>query len=124
MDVAARWGDSVNGGDGLTGKGSVEALRSAIGEACERVGRDPGTIGLTGWSRIAPWDDPRAGLDRRDTIAGPPEAVAERLLEIATAGATDVTCFIRDPDDGREFPLLTERALERFARVLELVRAG
>ena len=124
MDVAARWGDAVNGGDGLTGTASVEALRSAIGEACERVGRDTGTVGLTGWSRIAPWDDPRAGLERRDTIAGSPDAVAQRLLEIGAAGVTDVTCFIGDPDDGREFPLLTERALDRFAAVLELVRAG
>ena len=124
MDVAARWGDAVNGGDGLTGPESVVALRSAIGEACDRVGRDPTTIALTGWSRLAPWDDPRSGLDRRDTIAGSPDSVADRLLEIGAAGVDHVTCFIGDEGDGREFPLLTERSLEAFGRILEAVKAA
>ncbi len=124
MDVAARWGDAVNGGDGLTGPESVVALRAAIGEACERVGRDPSAVALTGWARLAPSADGRLGRDRADTIAGTTAEVADRLLEIGNAGVEHVSCFIGDERDGREFPLLTERSLEAFGRLLEAVKAA
>jgi alkanesulfonate monooxygenase SsuD/methylene tetrahydromethanopterin reductase-like flavin-dependent oxidoreductase (luciferase family) len=124
MDVAARWGDAVNGGDGLTGAASVAALRGSLDEACERVGRDPRAVALTGWSRLAPSMDGRAGRDRSDTISGTPSEVADRLIEIGAAGVEHVTCFIGDEDDRREFPLLTEASLERFAPILAAVQAA
>ena len=119
MAVAARWADAVNGADGLVDRASVATLRASVEEACAVAGRDPATLHLTGWARIAPSPDGRLGADRADTISGTPSAIAERLLEIHDAGLEHLTCFIGDADDEREFPSLTRGALERFARILE-----
>ena len=72
MDVACRWGDAVNANWSLTDRAAVETFRADVTAACERVGRDPAAIALTGWTRLAPSPDGRLEADRADTIAGTP----------------------------------------------------
>lgn len=124
MAVAARWGDAVNGGSALTDAVSVGALRTAVDAACASVGRDPASIALTGWTRLAVSADGRLGRERDDTIAGTVEEVAGRLLEVHRTGVEHLTCFVGDETDERAFPALTRDALERFAAVVEAVRAA
>jgi alkanesulfonate monooxygenase SsuD/methylene tetrahydromethanopterin reductase-like flavin-dependent oxidoreductase (luciferase family) len=124
MAVAARCGDAVNGVDPLTDRSSVDALRTTLESACASVGRDPASIVLTGWARLAPSPDGRLGADRTDTIAGSPEAVAERVVGLHQAGIEHLTCFLGDEADEPAFPVLTRRSLERLAPVLEMVRRG
>jgi alkanesulfonate monooxygenase SsuD/methylene tetrahydromethanopterin reductase-like flavin-dependent oxidoreductase (luciferase family) len=121
MEVAVRWADAVNGADGLTDAASVTALRSAIGQACETVGRDPSTVGVTGWCRIALSTD-GLGADRADAIAGTPAAVADRIAALAEAGVQHLTCFVGDPRDDQAFPALTRGALEALVPVLEALQ--
>jgi alkanesulfonate monooxygenase SsuD/methylene tetrahydromethanopterin reductase-like flavin-dependent oxidoreductase (luciferase family) len=125
MEVAVRWGDAVNGADELTDPASVASLRSAIERACAAAGREPSSVAVTGWSRLAVSDDGRADADRTDTIAGTAEAVAERIASLADAGLEHLTCFIGDPADSHAFPALTDGALDRLNTVLgHLQRAG
>ncbi len=74
--------------------------------------------------RVAPSPDGRLDADREDTIAGTPAAIAERLAAIHEAGISHLTVFIGDEEDGHVYPALTARALERFAPVLEALRAS
>jgi alkanesulfonate monooxygenase SsuD/methylene tetrahydromethanopterin reductase-like flavin-dependent oxidoreductase (luciferase family) len=124
MGIAARWADAVNGADGLTDAASVEALREQASRACATVGRDPGTLALTGWARLAISSEGRRDADRADTISGTPEEVADRLGELAEAGLHHVACFIGDPTDDHLFPALTESALDAFVPVIERLRSG
>jgi alkanesulfonate monooxygenase SsuD/methylene tetrahydromethanopterin reductase-like flavin-dependent oxidoreductase (luciferase family) len=124
MEVAARWGDTVNVNRPLTDAASVAAVRESVAAATTAVGKDPAAVRLTGWTRIAPSADGRFDADRADTIAGTADAVAARLLEIHGAGVEHVTCFIGDPEDHHAYPALTPAALERFAPVLAAVRAA
>ena len=55
------------------------------------VGRDPATVTLTGWVRVAPSADGRLDADRKDTVAGTPAAIAERLAAIHEAGIAHLT---------------------------------
>ena len=122
LAVAARWGDAVNSVDPLTDADAVARFAAALDAACETVDRDPATVARTGWTRIAPSADGRLDADRTGTISGTPAAIAERLLEIEAAGIEHLTCFIGDEDDGRLYPALTGRSLQRFAPILEAVR--
>lgn len=122
MEIAARWADAVNGADGLTDAESVAALRDQVSRACETVGRDPATLGLTGWARIAVSADGRRDTDRADTISGTPERVAEQLAAIAGAGIAHLACFIGDETDDHLYPALTASALDGFAPVLDRLR--
>ncbi|HYM83989.1 MAG TPA: hypothetical protein VEY67_07555, partial [Candidatus Dormibacteraeota bacterium] len=108
---------------GLTDRASVESLRADVAAACERVGRDPATIALTGWARVAVSADGRLDAERPDTIAGTPIAIAERLTDLHEAGLAHLTCFMGDETDRHLYPSLTRRSLERFAPLLEALRA-
>ena len=123
MEIAARWADAVNGADGLTDAASVVALRESADRACEAVGRDPGSLALTGWARLAISADGRRDADRSDTISGTPAAVAERLAELASAGLGHLACFVGDPADDHLFPALTDAALDDFQQVVERLLA-
>jgi alkanesulfonate monooxygenase SsuD/methylene tetrahydromethanopterin reductase-like flavin-dependent oxidoreductase (luciferase family) len=122
MEIAARWADAVNGADGLTDAASVGALRQQASRACEAVGRDPETLALTGWARLAISADGRRDADRADTISGTPDLVADRLAELADAGLEHLACFIGEETDDHLFPALTESALDRFVPVFERLR--
>ena len=122
MEVGVRWGDAVNGADPLTDRESVAALRAAIAAACATVGREPATVGVTGFSRVAISADGRLDADRTDTISGTPDAVADRIEDLAEAGVEHLTCFIGDPTDDHEFPALTAGAVARLVPVIERLR--
>jgi alkanesulfonate monooxygenase SsuD/methylene tetrahydromethanopterin reductase-like flavin-dependent oxidoreductase (luciferase family) len=124
MEVAARWGDAINDHDALPNVTAVAAFRERAEVACASTGRDPASVALTGWARVAPSPDGRLDADREDTIAGTPAAIAERLAAIHEAGIAHLTVFIGDEEDGHQYPALTPRALERFASVLEALRAA
>jgi alkanesulfonate monooxygenase SsuD/methylene tetrahydromethanopterin reductase-like flavin-dependent oxidoreductase (luciferase family) len=123
MTIAAQFGDAVNVNAGLTGAASVAAFRPALDAACAKADRDPATLPVTGWVRLAPSADGRLDAERADTISGTPAAVAARLAEIHAAGVSHVTCFIGDEDDGHQYPALTRRSLGRFGAVMEALRA-
>jgi len=123
MEVAARWGDAVNWNASITSPEAVAELAAAAREACATVGRDPTTLPLTGWTRLAPSADAGLDADRADTIAGTPANIADRLAAIHEAGLAHMTCFVGDEDDPTAYPSLTERSLERFAPILEALRA-
>ena len=123
MEVAARWGDAVNDHSSITDVASVDRFRERVETACETVGRDPSTLRLTAWTRVAPSPDGRLDADRSDTIAGTPQSIADRLAELHAAGIEHLTCFIGDEDDGHQYPALTAKALDRFAPILEALRA-
>ena len=123
MEVAARWGDAVNDHGSITDVASVDRFRERVETACETVGRDPSTLRLTAWTRVAPSPDGRLDADRSDTIAGTPQSIADRLAELHAAGIEHLTCFIGDEDDGHQYPALTAKALDRFAPILEALRA-
>jgi alkanesulfonate monooxygenase SsuD/methylene tetrahydromethanopterin reductase-like flavin-dependent oxidoreductase (luciferase family) len=122
MEVAARFGDAVNDHGSITDLASVARFRERVQTACETVGRDPSTLRLTAWTRVAPSPDGRLDADRPDTIAGTPRAIAERLAELHATGIEHMTCFIGDEDDHHQYPALTARALDRFAPILEALR--
>jgi alkanesulfonate monooxygenase SsuD/methylene tetrahydromethanopterin reductase-like flavin-dependent oxidoreductase (luciferase family) len=123
MAIATQFGDAVNVNSALTGAASVAAFRPALDAACAETGRDPATLPVTGWVRLAPSPDGALDADRADTIAGTPAQIAARLAEIHTAGVSHITCFLGDEDDGHQYPALTRRSLERFAAVTEALRA-
>jgi len=120
MEVAARWGDTVNFNNPLTDAASVEAFMGPLREACAAVGRDVATIEVTGWVRVAL--DRSAG-DRTDTIAGDPADVAAGLRALQAHGLTHLSCYVGHPDDPSPYPALTRAALDRWAAVMEALEA-
>jgi alkanesulfonate monooxygenase SsuD/methylene tetrahydromethanopterin reductase-like flavin-dependent oxidoreductase (luciferase family) len=123
MDVAARWGDTVNVNTPLASSEDVAAAASASAAACARVGRDPSTLPLTGWARIA-LDAGGRGVARPGWLAGSPADLAATLGAMAGAGLAHVSVYIGLEDDSSPLPALTQQALERFAPVLEALGAS
>jgi alkanesulfonate monooxygenase SsuD/methylene tetrahydromethanopterin reductase-like flavin-dependent oxidoreductase (luciferase family) len=122
MEVAARWGDAINDHASLTDAAAVAGFRGRVEAACASVDRDPASIVLTGWARVAPSPDGRLDADREDTISGTATAIAERLSAIHEAGVAHLTCFIGDDEDRHAYPALTPAALGRFAAVVGALR--
>jgi alkanesulfonate monooxygenase SsuD/methylene tetrahydromethanopterin reductase-like flavin-dependent oxidoreductase (luciferase family) len=97
-----------------------------VDTACQAVGRDPATLGRTGYAFVS-FADPSADLTGRRTLAlrGDPDEIAHRLLTFHRAGMEHIQCVV---DDGaqhaapRFWPTLTERGVERFAAVVEALR--
>jgi probable F420-dependent oxidoreductase len=110
MRLAARWADAFNT-SWHTDPGTLVEPFAALDAACRDVGRDPATIGRTIGTFITVDDQPdivdQAGLK------GTPEQIAEDLRALAAAGADHITCMLRPP---------TTHGLERFARVIEVLR--
>lgn len=121
--VAARFGDAINVNLPLTGADDMARLVSIAATACEAVGRDPATLELTGWGRVV-LDDDGLALDRDGCLRGSVQEVAASVRSFAAAGLRHMTFYIGAPDEPSRFPALTPRALERFAPVLEAIRAG
>jgi probable F420-dependent oxidoreductase len=95
--------------DGLREKGSfVDAI-------CERVGRDPATLGRSACVFVRT-DGPleRPVRDDLPPVQGSDEQIAEGLRSIAEAGADEVI-VVADP--------ITEASIERIGGVLEAVRS-
>lgn len=121
MDIAARWADAVNVNLAMT---SADDVRSAAGlatAACRRVGRDPATLELTGWTRIA-LDPAGHGTARAGWLAGSPDEMAQTLRAMAAEGMRHLSVYIGTEEVRSPLPALTPRALERFVPLLEALR--
>jgi len=123
MAVAARWADAVNINVPLASAGDASAAAALASEACGHLGRDAGTLKLTGWGRIA-LNEAGVGAERPGWLAGSPNVVAGTLRAMADAGIAHVSLYVGTDKDASPLPALTSRALERFAPVLEALGAS
>ena len=121
--VAARWGDAINVNLPLAGPADMDRLRTIAREACEAVGRDPATLELTGWGRVA-LDAASNAVDRDGYLTGSPAEVAATVRGFADEGLRHLTLYVGDPEDPSKLPALTPPMLERFGPVLEAIRAA
>jgi alkanesulfonate monooxygenase SsuD/methylene tetrahydromethanopterin reductase-like flavin-dependent oxidoreductase (luciferase family) len=122
LDVAARWADAVNVNVPLAGAEDAAMIVDRVAEACARVGRDRATLEVTGWARLSLREDGSAA-ERPGWIAGPPDEAAQAMRAIRATGVRHLTLYLGDVDDPSPAPALTGRALERFARIFETLRA-
>jgi alkanesulfonate monooxygenase SsuD/methylene tetrahydromethanopterin reductase-like flavin-dependent oxidoreductase (luciferase family) len=120
LGVAARWGDTVNWTENLTGADSVRDALAAVAQACETVGRDPTTLPLTACVRLEL--EASAADTRADSLAGDDVAVIAKLQEMHAAGLRHVTIFSGEADDTGPFPGLTPRALDQLAPIVEALK--
>jgi alkanesulfonate monooxygenase SsuD/methylene tetrahydromethanopterin reductase-like flavin-dependent oxidoreductase (luciferase family) len=120
--VAASFGEAINVNLPLTGPADMARLVDVATRACEAVGRDPATLGLTGWSRVV-LDEAGVALERDGCLAGTPHEVAATVRGFAAAGLRHLTFYVAAPDDASRLPALTPAALTRFAPLLEAMRA-
>lgn len=123
MAIAARWGDAVNVNQALTDADDVTAVTATVASACAATGRDPATLALTGWGRLALRPDGTAEK-RPGRIAGTPEQVAQMLRAMHAAGLHHLTLYVGEADDPSPLPALTGPVLDRFVPFLEALRRG
>jgi alkanesulfonate monooxygenase SsuD/methylene tetrahydromethanopterin reductase-like flavin-dependent oxidoreductase (luciferase family) len=121
--VAAAWGDAINVNLPLCGPADMQRIADTATAACEAVGRDPATLELTGWGRLV-LDAHGTAVAEPGCLAGSPGEVAETVRGFAAAGLRHMTFYVGSPGEPSRFPALTPVALERFARVLEALRAN
>jgi hypothetical protein len=113
----------VNGNVALTGADDARAMVARAAAACERIGRDPATLAVTGWARLALAPDGSA-VARDGRLAGSPAEVAATLRAVRAAGVSHVTLYLGDADDPSPLPALTAPVLERFAPILRALQSG
>ncbi len=124
--LAARWADAINFSSPLPSPEGVRSVISDFEEVCREVGRDPSSIGKTGWT-ILNLTEADAGTPTPwpFALSGEPAEMAARLHAIHQAGISHVSCYIHAGDrtsPARTFPILTTRGLERLAGVIESLR--
>jgi alkanesulfonate monooxygenase SsuD/methylene tetrahydromethanopterin reductase-like flavin-dependent oxidoreductase (luciferase family) len=122
MAVAARFGDLVNVNRALTGVGDASSAAADVAAACRTVGRDPATLAVTGWARLA-IDGDGIAIEKPGCLAGEPAEVAETIRAIRDAGVSHLTMYAGAADDPSPLPALTDEMLDRFAPFLEAIRA-
>jgi alkanesulfonate monooxygenase SsuD/methylene tetrahydromethanopterin reductase-like flavin-dependent oxidoreductase (luciferase family) len=126
LRLAAEWGDAVAVNEPGTDAAAVADALARVDTACQAVGRDPATLGRTGYAFVS-FAGNSADLTGRRALAlrGDPDEIAHRLLTFHRAGMEHIQCVV---DDGaqhaapRFWPALTERGVERFAAVVEALR--
>ena len=123
LSVAARFGDMVNVNRAVTGPVDAAQVVALAAGACTAAGRDPATIAVTGWARLAIDEHGRA-IEADGRIAGDPAEVAAIVRDIAATGITHLTLYPGASDDPSPLPALTDAMLDRFAPFLEAIRAG
>ena len=123
LGIAARWGDAVNVNVPLVTAADVEAIRARVAAACATVGRDPATIELTGWARVALREDGTAEV-RPGRLSGTRDEVVATMRSFAAAGLGHLTLYAGDADDPSPLPALTAGTLGRLAPYVEALRAG
>jgi alkanesulfonate monooxygenase SsuD/methylene tetrahydromethanopterin reductase-like flavin-dependent oxidoreductase (luciferase family) len=117
--IAARWGDAINVNTPLVSLADLDRIRGVAVAACEAEGRDPGTLRLTGWGRLAIDDDGVAVARDDQYLSGGPDEVAATLASFADGGLEHMTLYPGDADDPSRLPALTSATLARFAPFLE-----
>ena len=100
----------------------MTAIRETMARACRAVGRDPETLEITGWSRLSLPPTARPSAD--EYLAGSPAEVGAQVRALRDAGLSHLTFFVGAEGDPSPLPALTAGTLERFAPVLEAIRAG
>lgn len=123
LRIAARWADAVNVNVPLTGPADVAAIAASVAGACGVVGRDPATLCLTGWSRIA-FDAAGHGTARPGWLSGSPDEMAATMRAMHAGGLAHLTVYVGDADDPSPLPALTGPVLERFGAVLRAMGAA
>ncbi len=121
--VAASFADAINVNLPLAGPDDMAKLVGIAARACAAVGRDPSTLELTGWGRLA-LDDTGTAVARDGWLSGPPAGVAATVRGFAEAGLRHLTLYVAAPDEPSKLPALTRASLARLAPVLEAIRAG
>lgn len=116
--IAARWGDAINVNTSLAGPGDVTAIAATAAAACAVVGRDPATLVLTGWARVAFGDDGEV-VERAGWLAGSREQLADTLRAMSTAGLRHLTLYVGEADDPSPLPALTQRRLAWLAPLVD-----
>ncbi len=119
--VAARWADAINVNLPLASTADLDGIRATAVAACEAVGRDPSTLGLTGWGRLT-IDEDGLAVARDGYLAGTPDDVAATLRSFADGGLEHITLYPGVIGDPSPLPALTAPSLERFAPFLEALR--
>jgi alkanesulfonate monooxygenase SsuD/methylene tetrahydromethanopterin reductase-like flavin-dependent oxidoreductase (luciferase family) len=116
--IAARWGDAINVNVPLTGPGDVAAIAATATAACDAVGRDPATLLLTGWARVAIGAGGRAA-ERDGWLAGSRQDVTDTFRAMRAAGLAHLTLYVGDADDPSPLPALTAERLAWLAPIVE-----
>lgn len=125
MRSAARWADDLNLNMMVSGPDDLQAPFEILEEACREVGRDPATLGRTGYAMLD-FADRNGEIPpaRRAAIRGSTTEIAGQLQALHDAGLRHLTLYI-DTGEGpgtAPFPALTPRALELLAPVIEELR--
>jgi alkanesulfonate monooxygenase SsuD/methylene tetrahydromethanopterin reductase-like flavin-dependent oxidoreductase (luciferase family) len=123
LRIAARWADAVNVNVPLAGAADADAIVRDATAACVGVDRDPATLDVTGWARLALRPDGTAE-SRPGWIGGSPAEVGETLREMRGVGVRHLTLYLGDVDDPSPLPAVTRTALERFEPFLAALRGG
>ena len=124
-DLTARFADEFNAPPFSTVE-QLGAMRDRVRAACDRVGRDPGTLKFSAAVAVCCGRDDgelerraeRIGMsagDARERVAGGrPEEVAEKLAAWQKAGADRVYLQLIDPTDAEHVELLGAEVLPAF----------
>jgi alkanesulfonate monooxygenase SsuD/methylene tetrahydromethanopterin reductase-like flavin-dependent oxidoreductase (luciferase family) len=121
MRIAARWADAVNVNVALAGPADAASIVRDAAASSEAVGRDPATLEITGWARLALRSDGTAEA-RPGWLGGSPDEVAAGLRAMRRAGVRHVTLYLGDADDPSPLPAVTRAMLERFQPFLDALR--
>lgn len=120
--IAARHADQINVNRAITNEADALEVVAIARRACEAVGRDPATLGVTGWARLA-IDEDGVAVDKPGCLAGEPPDVAVTVRAVRAAGVEHLTMYVGTADDPSPLPALTDATLGRFAPFLEAIRA-
>jgi alkanesulfonate monooxygenase SsuD/methylene tetrahydromethanopterin reductase-like flavin-dependent oxidoreductase (luciferase family) len=123
LAVAARFGDLVSVNRPLaTSEDAAESVERSA-DACRAVDRDPATLAVTGWVRLA-IDEHGVAVDKPGCVTGDPAGVASTIAAIHARGIAHLTFYVGAADDPSPLPALTEDTLDRFAPFLEAIKAN
>ena len=121
--IAARHADIINVNKGIATADDAAEVVAIARRACEAVRRDPATLGVTGWGRLAIGDDGVA-IAKPGCLIGEPADVGATVRAIRAAGVEHLTIYPGTADDPSPLPALTDETLDRFAPFLEAIRAA
>ena len=123
LAVAARFGDLVNVNKPIVTPADAAGVVELAAGACRTVDRDPATLAVTGWARLAV-DDHGTAVEKPGCIAGSPAEVASTVSAIHAHGITHLTFYVGAADDPSPLPALTDDTLGRFEPFLEAIRSA
>ncbi|MEO5964002.1 MAG: LLM class flavin-dependent oxidoreductase [Candidatus Limnocylindrales bacterium] len=123
LAVAARFGDLVNVNRPIASLEDAIEVVALAAAACVAAGRDPATLAVTGWARLA-IDADGIAIAKPGCLHGTPAEVAATIAAINAAGIAHLTCYVGAADDPSPLPALTDETLAMFAPFLDAIRAA